>query len=99
MEGRNGFTSRRVRGLMSSRTLAASEIAVNCSECGAPGGSPCTEGPQRWECDCGQGDPPVHEICSFCGEDWGTCNCTERVCEEPHQVRVSDAEREADTRE
>jgi hypothetical protein len=27
------------------------------------------------ECDCGQGDPAIHEICSVCGDDWPDCSC------------------------
>lgn len=26
-------------------------------------------------CDCGQGDPPEHVICSACGDDWDECEC------------------------
>lgn len=26
-------------------------------------------------CECGQGDPPEHVICSECGDDWDDCVC------------------------
>jgi hypothetical protein len=85
------------RGMAALRTHL--ETAVDCKECGAPKGSPCTERPACWECECGQGHPPVHDICSFCGDDWGTCDCKERVCEQPHPGRVHDAEMEAELHE
>lgn len=28
-----------------------------------------------WLCECGQGDPPEHVICSACGDDWDECDC------------------------
>lgn len=30
---------------------------------------------EMWLCECGQGDPPEHYICSVCGDDWPDCEC------------------------
>lgn len=35
----------------------------------------CACGLILWECDCAQGDPAVHVICSGCGNDNGECDC------------------------